>query len=1094
MARIRGAATVLGAVAAVVLGLFGPVPPAGATPPPTPGQPGPAAGRTGPAAQVTLITGDRVTVRADGRVDVHPAPGREDMTFQRREFRGRTTVLPADAARAVRQGRLDQRLFDVTLLLRSGYSDAERDDLPLLLTHAAGAAAAGTARGAGGTDVRPLAGGRVTALSAPKAGGGRLWSTLTGARSAVRKVWLDGQVRATLDRSVPQIGAPAAWRAGHTGAGTTVAVLDTGIDTDHPDFAGAVTGSQDFTENPGGVQDGHGHGTHVASIVTGSGAASDGRYAGVAPDTRLLVGKVLDDSGSGFESQVIAGMEWAAGQDADVVNMSLGSDFQTDGLDPMSQELNRLTRETGTLFVVAAGNSGPSDSSVGSPGAADEALTVGAVDSADQLAFFSSRGPRTGDGAIKPDLTAPGVDIVAARATGSAIGEPVGEDYQRLSGTSMAAPHVAGAAAILAGQHPDWTAGQLKAALVASTKPAPGVDVQAQGSGRVDVARATTQTAWASPVSVNGGVALWPHDDDVPVTRELTYTNAGATPLVLDLAADVRGPEGTAAPAGMVQLSAGTLTVPAGGTAAVTVTFDTAVETADGRYGGLLTATARDGHTVLRTALAVDREVESYDYTLTVRDQNGAPTPYFSFWFLDLDTGDAVAPYHESGTVRTRLPKGRYFVDGWVQPVGGAFDLANFWEPTVVVSGPGSLTFDARRAKPVGLRTERPAEPGSVVLSYERTVLDFGIGLWIFSPDFEGLTLAPSRTSTPPGTFTVNVEGVLAKRDAGGGFRDSPYQYHLGWTARGRVPADLVRSYRDRDLGVGHTIIAGADPGLTAVKDGVAELGLPGKLTELYSPGRDWYGTTLFFAGTPWESLPVADWRSHRPRRYAAGSQTTERWARAVIGPVLPAGYDEWVAPDAFRAGDTIAAGLALHGDAAGHPGYASATGSTELYRDGTLVGSSPYPGGGEWQVPAGPATYRLDTTATGDGVGGLSTEVTASWTFRSGTTTTVVPLPLLAVRFAPGLDSRNTAPAGRAFAVPVRVDRFPGGAYGTIGAPAVQVSYDEGRTWRSAPVAGGSVRLTHPAGARSVSFRATAADSKGNKVTQTIIRAYLLR
>jgi hypothetical protein len=102
--------------------------------------------------------------------------------------------------------------------------------------------------------------------------------------------------------------------------------------------------------------------------------------------------------------------------------------------------------------------------------------------------------------------------------------------------------------------------------------------------------------------------------------------------------------------------------------------------------------------------------------------------------------------------------------------------------------------------------------------------------------------------------------------------------------------------------------------------------------------------------------------------------------------------------------------------------------------------------------------------------------------------------LPLLAVRFTPGVDSHNTAPAGRAFAVPVRVDKLPSGAYGKVGAPSVQVSYDEGRTWRKAPVVGGTVRLRHAAGATSVSFRATAADSKGNKVQQTIIRAYLLR
>ena len=334
MGRRRTSGTVLGAVGRWCWdGRSGP---AGRGGPTRPGTVGGAAGR--PVEQVTLITGDRVLVRAGGQVDVRPAAGRERMTFQRREVRGRTVVLPADAARAVQQGRLDQRLFDVTLLLRAGYSDAERADLPLLLTHEAGAAAAGTARKAGGTDVRPLPGGRVTALSAPKAGGGRLWSTLTsgpvrGAEGVAGRPGAGRRWTAACRRSARR--RPG--QAGHDGTGVTVAVLDTGIDTDHPDLAGAVTATQDFTENPAGVEDGHGHGTHVASIIAGTGAASDGRYDGVAPDARLLVGKVLDDAGCGIG---------VAGHRRHGVGRRAGrrrgqheprQRHCTDGLDPMSQ-------------------------------------------------------------------------------------------------------------------------------------------------------------------------------------------------------------------------------------------------------------------------------------------------------------------------------------------------------------------------------------------------------------------------------------------------------------------------------------------------------------------------------------------------------------------------------------------------------------------------------------------------------------------------------------------------------------------------------------------------------------------------------------
>jgi subtilisin family serine protease len=128
-------------------------------------------------------------------------------------------------------------------------------------------------------------------------------------------------------------------------------------------------------------------------------------------------------------------------------------------------------------------------------------LTVGAVDDNDDVAEFSRRG-LTGDGRLKPDITAPGVDITAARGKDAGVvpGDP-GDTYTKLSGTSMAAPHVAGAAAILAQEHPDWSGPQLKAALTASAKPNPALGAHTQGSGRVDVARAIGQYVRACPKS-----------------------------------------------------------------------------------------------------------------------------------------------------------------------------------------------------------------------------------------------------------------------------------------------------------------------------------------------------------------------------------------------------------------------------------------------------------------------------------------------------------------------------------------------------------------------------------------------------------------
>ena len=217
----------------------------------------------------------------------------------------------------------------------------------------------------------------------------------TGTLAGVTRVWLDRRFRATaLDPNLTQIGAPAAWSAGLTGEGVKVAVLDTGIDTTHPDLRGGkVVAEANFSEADS-TTDHYGHGTHVASIVAGTGSRSGGDRKGVAFEASLLNGKVLDDFGFGSESGIIAGMEWAARQRARVVNMSLGG-WPTDGTDPMSQAVTRLTNQYRTLFVVAAGNSGPGDQTVENPGVATDALTVGAVDAEDELADFSGGAPAT---------------------------------------------------------------------------------------------------------------------------------------------------------------------------------------------------------------------------------------------------------------------------------------------------------------------------------------------------------------------------------------------------------------------------------------------------------------------------------------------------------------------------------------------------------------------------------------------------------------------------------------------------------------------------------------------------------------------------
>src|SRR4029453_2783271 len=159
-------------------------------------------------------------------------------------------------------------------LIRDGYDDASRSDVPLIVGYRPGAAAVTPA---GATVRRALASVNGAAVATPKAQAGTFWP---GAAATYDRIWLDGRSRLLDDRSNAQIGVPAAAQAGYTGKGVTVAVLDGGYDATHPDLAGGVTGARDFTGSPAGIRDEYGHGTHVASTIAGSGAASAGKYGG----------------------------------------------------------------------------------------------------------------------------------------------------------------------------------------------------------------------------------------------------------------------------------------------------------------------------------------------------------------------------------------------------------------------------------------------------------------------------------------------------------------------------------------------------------------------------------------------------------------------------------------------------------------------------------------------------------------------------------------------------------------------------------------------------------------------------------------------
>ncbi|MCE6999853.1 S8 family serine peptidase [Saccharothrix sp. S26] len=1029
---------------------------------------------------VTLVTGDRVVVSGDRLLNVTAGPGRDGTAFYRFVRDGRLHVIPRDAAKPLADGKLDPRLFDVTGLVDAGYDDAKRDTVPLIIT-------GDQPRSADVEVTRALPVIGSVAARTAKSDTANAFEALV-ADPGVKKVWLDGIREPVLDRSVAQIGAPTAWQAGYTGKGVKVAVLDSGVDQTHPDLAGREVAERNFTEDPDN-SDLVGHGTHVAATVASAGE----KYRGVAPDAQILDGKVC--SLSCAESWIVDGMRWAAEQGADVINMSLGG-TDTPDVDPLEQAIETLSAQTGTLFVVAAGNSGAPET-LSSPASADAALAVGAVNRDDSIADFSSRGPRVGDGAPRPDVTAPGVDIVAAKSSTGRIGTPVGDRHVAISGTSMATPHVAGAAALLAQQHPDWNGAQLKAALMASAKHNPALTAFDQGTGRVDLTKAITTAVTADPPSLALGLREWPHDDDTPTSKEFAVRNAGPQPVTLDLAVDAKGPGGTPAPAGVFTVSPATITVPAGGEAKATVTADTGAATADGAYSG--TVVASGGGVELRVPVGVSREVESYDVAFEFVDAAGRPAADYFALVIGLDNDKFAFPGGGVGKATARLPVGEYLV--LTEVLTDGTKTAVLPQPSLrVARDTPPVVADARKAKPISITfPEPPADPpaGDILLSRGRGGRPLvGLG-GFYSGGFGTVSIGHLGPELPAEDFTVMVSTQTAGTPVG----TTPVTYRFAWAEHGKAPTGLVRAPAKRDLAEVRSHftpgLAGkrhAFAGFPVLPNGMAGFAAdtavtaPGRSLDYATtePGVRWAWSFAQFQGEAIEAQLDTPLRVHKP-----GRTYQERFNRPVFGPGAPASPFPYLA----RSGDVITFSLPLFGDGDGNLGQSvTSSARTTLRRDGSVVGETGDAGRGQFPVPPGAAAFRLETEGVrAPGVSEFATRVSGAWTFRSGTAPGDgnVPLPLSVVRFTPELDAHGAAPAGRVLRVPLVVEQQEGAANGRVHRLAVEVSFDDGRTWSPAPVLGRTAFVRNPAAAGHASLRVKGSDSAGNTFEQTVIRAY---
>ncbi|MEV1330933.1 S8 family serine peptidase [Micromonospora costi] len=1070
-----------GTVGATLATLLLAVPPATADPT---GAAVPAAGaaaRSEPARKLTLFTGDQVTVRG---TDVSVAP-RDGVHFVRVQRDKADYVIPSDAIPLLKADRLDERLFNVTALLE--YRFDELSYLPLVVSDATAVRGLST-----GPELDAVDG---FASRVPVADLAKTWQTtrtsLTGG-----KIWLDGIRQSKLDVSVPMIGAPTAWAAGYDGTGVTVAVLDSGIDDSHPDLAGKVVARHNFVpENETGV-DLNGHGTHVSSTIAGSGAASNGKYKGVAPGASLLDGKVcwnVEGQGSCSDSAILAGMQWAAESGADIVNMSLGT-ADSVGVDPLEQAVNDLTAEYGTLFVIAAGNWNGWQYQVGSPSTADAALSVANFDKAGEVNWSSLRGPRIGDFGVKPDIGAPGTEITAARSP-SALGHLPAGQYFAATGTSMATPHVAGAAALLAQAHPDWKATQFKESLMATATPNRAYDVFAQGAGFVNVAKALSQPVTSTPASLSLGVLEWPHTEQ-PTTRTVTYHNRGDQPVTLDLALDGN------APAGLLTLSTTALTVPARGDAAVQVGIDERASTAYGLYSGRLVASG--GDVTVQTPFSVYHEEPAAGVKISaIGRDGGAPTNVMiEMTNPDPENYASYTFYAPSQSVRVPL-NSSWNISAYLENADGTVALLT--NNKVVADGDREVVLDGRKARPLTVTVpDAKAKPYDASVLMVRTADPIQTYAGV-SGDLDSILTADVGPRDVPGV-TTQVHAVFqgpARKDS------APDIYQLGWRTKG-FTTGLVRHVSPRDLATVHAeyaqnaagVAAGRsnstpDPDIAggglALTSELPAVATPGRRTEYYGGSVQWRSDVLekTVAGDLW----ILDLAQLEDPDYRPGRRYTERWNGAALNTTMIPVYAG--SPVAVREGNTVRVAFNGYTDGAGHVGlpYSMTNHQLTLQKGDTVVGAFDYLYG-NWEVAAEPTTYRMRYAFDLPDPYRLSRRMESEWTFTTSAGQAGA-LPLTSVGFQPALALDNSVRAGSRLSIPLTFAQQA--TAGRVTSAKVSVSFDDGGTWVAVPTTEKrgrfSATVAHPKNASGfVSLRATATDSKGNTVTTTVYRAYQLR
>ncbi len=480
---------------------------------------------------MTLVTGQTVHVTERNGTRQYRVSG--DQPVQTVRTPQGTYVLPT----GVDYSRFDMDLFNVDLLLSQGLDDANTSSLPVIVEtepveFRPGQTSTGDvlASTSAVTTTETLSTPSMQSATVAKDGAGAAYTDLASADS-VERVSLDVRYDLALDEAANRTNAASARQQFDvSGEGVRVAVLDTGINESHPDID-QVALEKNFTA--ASEEDPDGHGTHVAGIIAGDGT-SNSSYVGMAPNVTLLDGRVCDTGCP--SSAIISGIKWATDNDADVISISIGGPNYQVRSNDIYRDAVQYAVNNGTMVVISAGNDGRVGyGTVGSPGTLDDAFTVGSTDKTGNLSAFSSLGPTNGGFFLKPDVVAPGSNVMSANTNWKSEA-----DYHSLSGTSMSTPVVSGIAALVEENNANYSVERLRSVIGSTADPLDPADhdnVYGQGTGLVNATDAVDPGAVVTPSTVDFGA----YSENTTVTRTVTVTNFGDQSETFNVTASATG-------------------------------------------------------------------------------------------------------------------------------------------------------------------------------------------------------------------------------------------------------------------------------------------------------------------------------------------------------------------------------------------------------------------------------------------------------------------------------------------------------------------------------------------------------------------------